>query len=75
MSSEAQTHTLDAAAQRELLRALVGLRFGTVEITVHNGRIVQIERREKVRLDEATSHQGHQNLNTITRTDRSSGRS
>jgi len=31
--------------------ALRGLRFGAVEITVHNGRIVQIERREKLRLD------------------------
>ncbi len=31
--------------------ALHGLRFGSVEITVHYGRIVQIERREKLRLD------------------------
>ncbi len=31
--------------------ALRGLRFGSVEITVHYGRIVQIERREKLRLD------------------------
>ena len=30
---------------------LRGLRFGSVEITVHYGRIVQIERREKLRLD------------------------
>ncbi|HEY0975321.1 MAG TPA: DUF2292 domain-containing protein [Solimonas sp.] len=52
MSLEAPTRPLDANAQRELLRALDGLRFGTVEITVHNGRIVQIERREKVRLDD-----------------------
>ncbi len=34
-----------------IVQALVGLEFGTVEITVHHGRIVQIERREKVRLD------------------------
>lgn len=32
-------------------QALRGLRFGSVEITVHYGRIVQIERREKLRLD------------------------
>ncbi len=32
-------------------RALCGLRFGSVEITVHDGRVVQIERREKVRLE------------------------
>jgi hypothetical protein len=35
--------------------ALRGLRIGAVEITVHNGRIVQIERREKLRLDQPTA--------------------
>lgn len=42
----------------ELLRSvevlLAGLRFGSVEITVHEGRIVQIERREKIRLPTQT---------------------
>lgn len=42
-----------ANAEHEVLRALRGLRFGTVEIQVHEGRIVQIERRERVRLDGA----------------------
>ncbi len=40
-------HTLDRIA-----RALTGLQFGSVEISIHHGRIVQIERREKLRLDE-----------------------
>lgn len=31
--------------------ALTGLEFGSVVVTVHHGRIVQIERREKMRLD------------------------
>jgi len=31
--------------------ALRGLRFGSVEIVVHDGRVVQVERRERVRLD------------------------
>ena len=35
--------------------AMRGLRFGSVEITVHYGRIVQIERREKLRLDQPTA--------------------
>ncbi|MGZ8242876.1 YezD family protein [Methylomagnum sp.] len=35
---------------QKILEALRGLRFGSVEITVHEGRIVQIERREKCRL-------------------------
>jgi hypothetical protein len=28
---------------------LRGLRFGAIEITVHNGQVVQIERKEKFR--------------------------
>ncbi len=43
-------HDLSHARERIVL-ALRGLQFGAVEITVHNGRIVQIERREKLRLD------------------------
>ncbi|HXG29010.1 MAG TPA: YezD family protein [Nevskiales bacterium] len=35
----------------QILRALHRLRYGAVEIVVHDGRIVQIERREKLRLD------------------------
>ena len=35
---------------REIQSALNGLRFGSVEITVHNGQVVQIERKEKFRL-------------------------
>jgi hypothetical protein len=29
--------------------ALAGLRYGSVEITVHNARVVQIERKERFR--------------------------
>lgn len=36
---------------QRILEALQGLRYGAVEITVHDGRIVQIERKEKVRLE------------------------
>jgi hypothetical protein len=34
-----------------LTRALASLRYGTIELTVHDGRVVQLERREKVRFD------------------------
>jgi hypothetical protein len=34
----------------ELVSALKGLRYGSVEIVVHDSRVVQIERREKMRL-------------------------
>lgn len=36
---------LDGAVRR----ALAGLRYGSVEITVHNARVVQIERKERFR--------------------------
>ena len=37
--------TLDA-----IKRALTGLRFGSIEIVVHDSKVVQIERKEKVRI-------------------------
>jgi len=38
-------------AIERILTALKGLKFGAVEITLHEGRIVQIERKEKQRLN------------------------
>jgi len=35
--------------EREILRHLRTLRYGALEIQVHDARIVQIERRERVR--------------------------
>lgn len=43
--------TLEADVRQRIEEALAGLRFGAVEITVHDGRIVQVERREKYRFD------------------------
>ena len=37
----------DATILREIQSALNGLKFGSVEITVHNGQVVQIERARK----------------------------
>ena len=36
--------------EQEIRRALREVRFGSIEITIHNSRVVQIERREKTRL-------------------------
>jgi hypothetical protein len=54
-------------------RALRGLRFGSVEIVVHDGRVVQVERRERVRLDveRPPGHRGPQRHSD--RADRTSG--
>ncbi|MDZ4099038.1 MAG: YezD family protein [Methylophilaceae bacterium] len=37
---------------QELVNAIEQLRYGSVEITVHDGRVTQIERREKVRFNQ-----------------------
>ncbi|MGR9085892.1 MAG: YezD family protein [Gammaproteobacteria bacterium] len=34
-----------------IIRMLEGVRFGSIEITVHDGKVVQIERKEKIRPD------------------------
>ncbi len=49
-SRNGNPNVTDVTAQ-DLKAALAGLEFGSVVVTVHHGRIVQIERREKVRLD------------------------
>lgn len=41
----------DRAIEQAILRALKGIRFGSVEIIVHDSKVVQIERKEKMRLD------------------------
>jgi hypothetical protein len=43
----------EAGWEREVLEAVRALRFGSIEIVVHDGRVVQIETRAKVRFDEA----------------------
>lgn len=35
----------------ELVEALRSIRYGTIELVIHNGRVVQLERRERVRFD------------------------
>jgi hypothetical protein len=42
---------------RELREALRAIRYGAIELVIHDGRVVQLERREKVRFDaELTEH-------------------
>lgn len=41
----------DRAIEQAILLALEGIRYGSVEIVVHDSKVVQIERKEKTRLD------------------------
>lgn len=40
-----------------ILEAVRQIRFGSVEIVIHDGRVVAIEKREKVRLDKDSGPQ------------------
>jgi hypothetical protein len=41
--------------EREILRAVANIKYGSVEVVIHDGKVVQIECREKIRVarDEA----------------------
>ena len=54
--SQETANTSNNSVIQELVSAINSLRFGSIEITVHEGRVTQIEKREKVRFtDFATS--------------------
>jgi hypothetical protein len=41
---------VDSRTLEEIAKALQGLRYGSIEITVHDGRVTQIEAKRKIRL-------------------------
>ncbi|MGZ3304514.1 MAG: YezD family protein [Asticcacaulis sp.] len=45
------THHQLTEVERHILTALRQIRFGTLEIVVHDSRVVQIEKSEKLRFD------------------------
>lgn len=51
VSEQSSAPALSSEVIQRITEALSGLRFGAVEVTVHDGHIVQIERREKYRFD------------------------
>ena len=55
--SQLPTHDQPGLSETEqaIQLALKGLRFGSVEIVVHDSKVVQIERKEKTRLDGTVS--------------------
>lgn len=40
----------DSDVDRQILAAVKSIKFGSVEVTVHDGRVVQIDRRERTRV-------------------------
>lgn len=43
---------LEAEIEQEIVRAIRKIRYGAIEIVIHDSRIVQMEVREKFRLEE-----------------------
>ncbi|NOT23566.1 MAG: YezD family protein [Nitrospiraceae bacterium] len=46
---QSQEHNQDIA--QKILLAIKDLRFGSVEVIIHDSKIVQIERKEKIRIE------------------------
>ena len=42
---------IDSRVLGEIAKALAGLRYGSLEITVHDGKVTQIEAKKKIRLN------------------------
>lgn len=51
LDQEVANPSLDRTVEQAILLALKGIRFGSVEIIVHDSKVVQIERKEKTRFD------------------------
>ena len=41
---------LSPEIEQEILRAIARIEYGSIEVVVHDGKVVQIECREKIRL-------------------------
>ncbi len=54
IQNAARNALLPDAVQSQIVNAVTGIRFGAVEIIIHDGKVVQIERKEKVRFDRAS---------------------
>jgi hypothetical protein len=39
--------------EQQILRAVKSIRYGSVEIIIHDSKVVQIDRKEKIRLDKS----------------------
>ncbi len=57
----------------KIAEAIRSIRFGTVQITIHNSHVVQIEKAEKIRFDHGTNPTTGGASRTIAGTDRTSG--
>jgi len=63
-----------SAWERAIGRAIRSLRYGSVEVQVHDGRVVQVETRERVRFaDDRQPEHRRRTTGIEDRTDRTTG--
>jgi len=55
---EDQKSVVNDAIVKDLIEAVNSLRYGTIQITIHNARIVQVDKTEKSRFDEVWAEEG-----------------
>ncbi|MBX3628731.1 MAG: YezD family protein [Nitrosomonas sp.] len=48
-------HPVSRNIDQEVLRAIASIQYGSVEIIIHEGQVVQIECREKIRIHSANN--------------------
>jgi len=63
----------DAPWERAVREAVRGLRYGSVEVLVHDGRVVQVETREKVRFPDQRPPEDRRRNANDSRPDRKAG--
>lgn len=54
MATKQELQTIVPALVNNLEQLLGAIEFGTVELTFHHGKLVQLEKKEKIRLDQGT---------------------
>lgn len=47
---------ISAEIAQEILHAVANIKYGSIEIIIHDSKVVQIERREKIRLNQSGSN-------------------
>lgn len=50
IAAEQAGRRVPADIKQEILRAVAGIEYGSVEVVIHGGKVVQIECRERIRV-------------------------
>lgn len=51
----AQTEAIPSEVQQEILHAIAGIEYGSVEVVIHGAKVIQIEVRKKRRFGDVKS--------------------